>query len=208
MSHGKFIVVEGIDGSGKTTACQWIYEALSAQQECFATVEPRHAGTGADIRKILRGEALMPPPMILAAMFAIDRYHHTARIRERLEAGVHVICDRYLWSTYAYQVAARDLNRAFAVKHLHDDFYLAPDLVIYLDITPQAALTRLEARGGQSVFDNLDRVADAHNSYQVHLIENRAGFAPHTRLEIVYADAEPPIVKQRVLDALHRRNYL
>jgi len=155
---GRFIALEGIDGSGTTTQTARLVEALERHgTQALATCEPTAGPVGAFIRKALRrelrDEAGAPrtlPWSSMALLFAADRLDHVdSVIRPALESGVTVVCDRYVLSSLTYQSATspegdgalpwiRELN-ARAVR---------PDVTIVLDVSPDVARVRRMVRGG------------------------------------------------------------
>ena len=107
--HGKFVVYEGIDGSGTTTQAARLASYLRGRGvPVCETSEPTRGPFGAVIRQALEGR-LEVDERALAVAFAADRYDHlfsTDRgIVDRLKAGTWVICDRYVLSSLVYQTA-------------------------------------------------------------------------------------------------------
>jgi len=99
--EGLFVVFEGIDGSGKTTQAQMFASYLDSRSvsRTFLTAEPTDELVGRLIRKILLlGRETM------ACLFFADRSLHLAEIEPILKCGRNVVCDRYAYSTLAYQV--------------------------------------------------------------------------------------------------------
>lgn len=152
-ARGKFIVVEGIDGSGKTTLVTGISARLvelSKSIDVLTTREPtRHATT---IRAdMAAGTDENDDAEAYAKVFIADRKNHVqASIGPALRFGTHVVCDRYMGSTIAYQG-----NQGMDVKHLircHTGMPF-PDLTIILDLPAEAARARREAAGSTDVFD-------------------------------------------------------
>lgn len=149
--RGLFVVFEGIDGAGTTTQAQLLTQAISALGEvAHFTNEPSEGVIGALTRRALRGETLgregRPlPSEAIALMFAADRADHWRNeIEPRLARGEHVICDRYLYSSIAYQ----GLEHPEAwVRGLNNPFP-APDLLIYLQASASLGAERRAARGG------------------------------------------------------------
>ncbi len=143
-ARGAFIAFEGGDGVGKTTHIELLIQWLDEHGIAYlVTREPGGTELGERIREILlhggpiadRAEALL---------FAADRAHHVATVvRPALERGVHVITDRYLDSSVAYQGAGRKLDaveiRDVSLWATED---LLPDLTVLLDLTPEAARRR------------------------------------------------------------------
>lgn len=136
---GRFIVLEGIDGSGKTTLARRLAELFG---NTVITAEP----TPGPIGKVLRSGELGPvPPAAEALLFAADRAIHTAAIQQELAAGRWVICDRYFASTVAYQSAAGAADEEWLIA-MQAPAVIAPDAVLLLDLDPEQALARVDAR--------------------------------------------------------------
>ncbi len=154
LPRGVLLAFEGIDGSGKSTqASKFVAWARARGLEVIATREPTDGPWGKKIREA-RFTARMSPEDELAAFIADRQEHVAALIRPALARGALVVIDRYYYSTIAYQ-GARGLdprtllekNRAFAP---------VPDLVVLVDVDPQAALERIASRGqGTDLFENL-----------------------------------------------------
>ena len=104
---GKFIVVEGIDGSGSTTQAKLLCKYLESRgRTCFFTAEPSGGPIGKFIRDLLKQKENKPQLFfhILALTFAADRLcHYDLEILPKLKAGVDVISDRYVLSSLVYQ---------------------------------------------------------------------------------------------------------
>lgn len=159
----RFIVFEGIDGSGKSTVAKACLPLLG-EATAVLTEEPTNSWLGDAVR---RSHKLGENPVTEAFLFMADRASHVEEIREWLSDGRSVVCDRYYHSTVAYQSAAMmeeydsdpfdwllDINRRISIE---------PDIVFLLDIAPEAALSRVNRRGEQSKFerrDFLERVAE------------------------------------------------
>lgn len=145
--RGKFIVLEGGDGSGKSTAIRHLKEALKDERILF-TREPGGTPLGKTFREILLSEHMDALTELM--LFSADRREHLSQvIVPTLRSGVHVICDRFDASTYAYQVYARDKEKH---KHFFDMLNpeltreARPDLYIFLDVPTSVAKERMEAR--------------------------------------------------------------
>ena len=143
---GRFIAVEGLDGSGGTTQVGLLASRLRRQGvTVHLTREPSDGPVGQLIRATLRGQVDLPDP-VLPFLFAADRRHHLDReILPRLERGDWVISDRYLASSLAYQSLISTLDR---VAELNAEFPL-PDLTLYLDLSPAVCVERITTRGEQ-----------------------------------------------------------
>jgi dTMP kinase len=169
---GRFVVLEGIDGSGTTT--QAALAATGLRRKGFAvlqTQEPSEGPIGTLIRQALKGKlggpgrAGPPSEQTLALMFAADRLDHLeAEILPALHKGKVVICDRYLLSSLAYQGAAcpidwvEEINAAAA----------PPDLTIFLDVKTETAARRRASRGAsRELFETDERQRKVRRQYAV-----------------------------------------
>ncbi len=139
---GKLIVLEGIDGSGTTTQAARLGAHFGAR--VHVTREPSDGPIGAEIRKILRGAHAPVDPAAVALLFAADRVDHLAReIAGKLDAGVHVVSDRYLMSSLVYQGYSVQYDWVLTINQLARQ----PDLTILLDVPVEVAGERRRARG-------------------------------------------------------------
>ena len=146
MAQGKFIVFEGIDGAGKTTQIARLAEALSgAGRTVYTTAEPTESVIGDLLRAALSGKDDRTPAE-MAALFALDRIGHNREIAAQLAAGKDVICDRYYYSSLAYQGSLCDYEWVRRMNCSCPDIR-RPDLCVFLDLTTDQALSRIAVRG-------------------------------------------------------------
>ena len=144
---GAFVVLEGVDGSGKSTVCRRVAETLRSEGcRVETTAEPTSEGIGAFIRSGSAGRISQRAESLL---FIADRYEHTDSIERKVAEGAIVICDRYYASTIAYQSAKLDGDSADIgwLKGLCEPFVQRPDAVILLDVDPEVSMARVESRG-------------------------------------------------------------
>jgi len=178
---GAFVVLEGGDGSGKTTQARSLCSALRREgYKAHLTAEPSRSVVGRLIRRmLLHGEKTSPE--VEALLFAADRFLHLeSEIRPALAAGKTVVCDRYMYASFAYQGAQgvdskwlREINR-FAEKS---------DIALYLDVPAEMGLSRIRRR--KSVLENLRLQQRVREEY-LKLVQ--AG-------ELTLVDATQPIKK-------------
>lgn len=184
---GKFIVIEGIDGSGKTTLARRIAEAVGGAELTF---EPTKGPIGQALRSGAYGNI---PPAAEALLFAADRAIHTEEIKKKLDSGVWVICDRYLGSTVAYQSASfGDAADWDWLLRMQSKSVITPDLTILLDLDPETGLGRVNSRGEElSRFEKLDFLRKVREAY--------LRLADILDYEVVDASEPPETVAGKVL---------
>lgn len=149
---GTLIAIEGIDGAGTTTQAQLLGDWMAAQaMPAHVTCEPSDGPVGRLLRQILRHEVQQMDAAAIALLFAADRLHHVrAEIEPHRQQGQHVISDRYVYSSLAYQSV--ELEREWVASVNSRAF--EPDLTIYLRVTPTLAAERRDTRGGhQELFE-------------------------------------------------------
>jgi dTMP kinase len=152
-ARGKFIVLEGIDGSGTTTQGNLLVTALErAGIRAIFTHEPSKGPFGLCLRQLLSGAAEDPSCAwdCMALLFAADRLDHVAReIEPALASGITVICDRYDLSSLAYQSATSPAGEgALPWLRALNARALRPDLTLVLDLDADLAERRRALRGG------------------------------------------------------------
>jgi dTMP kinase len=146
LTRGRFVSLEGVDGSGKSTQAGLLAEALRARgHEVVLTREPGGTRMGERVRElILDSESPAASPATEALLFAAARAELVAEvIRPALEAGAWVVADRFIDSSLAYQGAARGLG-VDAVWRANADALgsCMPDLTVLLDLPVDVAWRR------------------------------------------------------------------
>lgn len=153
MSRGKFIVFEGLEGAGKTSAVQTVLVELEKSGITNPVLTREPGGTpGAEVlRQLIKDGAsneILVPEAELLVLYAARIQLVEKVIRPALDAGHWVIGDRHDLSTQAYQGAGRQLDPDFI--HLLKKKVLGnfvPDLTFYLDLPPTEGLKRVRERG-------------------------------------------------------------
>ena len=164
-SRGRFITLEGPEGSGKTTAARHLAAWLRGRgRTVVLTQEPGGTPLGDEIRRIvlhMRGMSDDLDPRADALLYAAGRAQHVERvIRPALERGEWVVCARYLDSSLAYQGAG--YGNDMADLRRHQDFAtggLLPDLTLLLDVPVEVGLERTRRRAEWNRFEDTEEVA-------------------------------------------------
>ena len=160
MAPGRFITLEGGEGTGKSTLARGLAEALRARGADVLTTREPGGAPGADaIRELLvQGDANKWSATEEALLFAAARLNHlTHTVRPHLARGVWVISDRYYDSTRAYQVAAGGLAPSVLDQLNALIEAPAPDLTLVLDLDPSSGLARSRgAEAGEDRFEKKD----------------------------------------------------
>jgi dTMP kinase len=145
MSTGLFIVIEGIDGTGKSTQAQRLGEWFAAQgREVVLSREPTAGPWGKKVRESAATGRLSPQDEL--EYFLNDRRQHVEELIEpSLAAGKVVILDRYYFSTMAYQ-GARGFD-PLEIRKKNEAFAPVPNLLLILDLDVDSALLRIGSRG-------------------------------------------------------------
>lgn len=166
---GKFFVFEGIDGSGKSTQVKLLAKSLEENgHKVYTTCEPTDGAIGKFIREILRG-GIKASEKTIAALFLADRLDHLENelngLRQKVDEGYIVICDRYYFSSYAYHSAHVPLSWVIEANSVCADI-LKPTLNLFLDISPQKSLERIQAgREDFELFENEERLTTTRTQY-------------------------------------------
>ncbi|WP_031564916.1 dTMP kinase [Rheinheimera texasensis] len=186
MKQGRFVVIEGLEGAGKTTAIQTVQQWLQEQgHPLVQTREPGGTPLAEQIRTLVKSvqQERVSPVTELLLMYAARAQLLDNVIRPALERGDWVLADRHDLSSRAYQGGGRQIPdevldpiRQLVLADLR------PDLTLYLDIDPVIGLERARARG------ELDRIE-----------QEQLGFFQRARAKyLAIASSEPNIV---VIDA-------
>jgi len=172
---GKFIVFEGIDGAGKTTQVNLLLEKLEKEgKSAYLTAEPTDLPTGRELRRVLSGE-VKKSDCEIAALFTLDRIAHNkdavAGIERVLAAGYDVICDRYYYSTLAYQGFSTDYEWVKSMNVGCPEIR-RPDLCIFLDLTPEESLERIQkGRDKLEIYENVETLTKVRDAFHKALTD-------------------------------------
>jgi dTMP kinase len=166
LKKGLLIVLEGIDGSGKTTQARRLVRALRrAGLEAVSFREPTRGRWGREIRnKARRPDSLTPEGEL--DLFLKDRQENVSKnLLPSLRRKKTVVLDRYYFSTIAYQ-GAKGISRE-RIRRLNEEFAPRPDLVFILDVDPRRGLGRIEGRPAKEpLFERKEYLARVRRIFQ------------------------------------------
>ncbi len=167
MEHsGKFIVLEGPDGSGKTTQIGRIETYLRERGADFiSTREPGGVQVAEKIRSVILDVDNAMSGLTECLLYAAARREHLMqKVIPALERGKIVICDRYVMSSLSYQGYGRELGEAVLDINKRainvDGVEYWPNMNIYLDVTPEVGLQRIHAKHAGREINRLDLEAE------------------------------------------------
>jgi dTMP kinase len=199
VSHGRFIALEGIDGSGKSTQCRLLAQALRERGRTVTeTREPGGTPFGEQMREVLLGTdrgALSDAAEVY--LFAAARAQLVAQVvRPALERGEWVVCDRFLDSSLAYQGVGRgvgidavDQANALAVAGCLPDVTIIVDMPLAVAMVRRGLGDRIEAEGGSFH----ERVAEGYRELATRYPD---------RIRVVPGSGTPRDVHARVIAEL------
>lgn len=158
--RGRFLVIDGGDGSGKGTAIDALKARFPDPSVVRFTREPGGTPYAEDIRTLILGNphAKDADANTMFSLFLAARCDHVAKlIRPTIMSGAHVISDRFDASTFSFQIWAQGGHHLRSIfEETHETFFgdVKPDLYIYMDVDPEEGLRRTAKRGGRTHFDD------------------------------------------------------
>jgi dTMP kinase len=191
---GRFLVLEGIDGSGTTTQVAHLAAALRAEgHSVWTTREPTDGPVGMLLRQALTRQLPGLSDAALALLFAADRMHHLATVVEpALAEGQVVISDRYVLSSLAYQ----GLRVPMAWVEGLNARARRPDLTLFLEVAPGVARLRRQGRGGPAELFDDDRLQiRIARAYGRLVRRHQRGY----RIRRIDGEAPPEVVTRALL---------
>jgi dTMP kinase len=202
MNKGKFIVIEGIEGAGKSSAISVIEAVLNKHNIAFIkTREPGGTPLAEALRDIVKSashEEVLTQETELLLMYASRSQLLANRILPALAKGTWVIGDRHDLSSRAYQGGGRQFDDT--IMNAIADVTLkgfTPDLTLYLDIAPELGLARAQARG------ELDRIELEKIEFFQRVRNKYLNLAKESNTtEIIDASQDMQVVHKNVSDAV------
>ncbi len=163
-----FIVLEGLDGAGTTTQMKKLDARLHQSgipHEIEA--EPTDGPVGRLVREILKGTYSVAP-WSLALLYAADRNEHVLHLKKEIAQGKLVICDRYFYSSLAYQGVTCNSDAVWSLNKT----YPHPAVILYVDTPVEECLKRIDHRGEErELFEKREYLVKVREGYE-HALAN------------------------------------
>ncbi|WP_028609546.1 dTMP kinase [Paenibacillus harenae] len=207
MKKGVFITIEGGEGAGKSTLIEQLSNTMIQKGRLVMTTrEPGGIPIAEQIRSVIldRGNITMDARTEALLYAAARRQHLVEKVVPALEKGTHVICDRFVDSSLAYQGYARGLGmdevwaiNSFAIQNL------MPDLTIYMDASPEIGLSRIK----QSAEREVNRLDLEKRSFHERVREGYMQLLKKhpDRIVLINAEQSPEKVFCDVLTVIEQR---
>ena len=169
--EAKFITLEGIEGSGKTSSIKSITDLLDNKKISYVvTREPGGSSIGSELRSILLDPKTEISSEVELLLMLADRKDHVEKvILPNLENGNWVISDRFMDSSIAYQGGGRKLDKKMIDSFSKNLNLPNPDLTLLFDVPVEISLSRVKARGELDRFEQ--EKLDFHNRIREAYLE-------------------------------------
>ena len=209
--EGKFIVLEGIDGCGKTTQlnklAEWLPRSglINNNNSLITTREPGGTILGREIRDIILNNNKLNSPSILTELllYAADRAEHISKIiLPGLKNGDWIISDRFSGSTLAYQGYGREINIDI-IKNLENIVCqnIKPDLTFFLEISPEESILRRKNKVADRIeSEGLEFLKKVNHGFKIIALENK--------WEIIKASEDLNSISKQIQTSLINKFYL
>ena len=196
-ARGKFIVLEGLDGSGKTSLLGTLGAKLAELGVRYREErEPTDGALGTLARDAVKKKLCLETES-LALLFAADRYEHvTGVVLPALAQGIHVLCDRFVFSNVAYQGLSMSMEEIIGYNRAAIEKCM-PDLTVFVDVSPAECVRRMNA--SRTLRELYDEVGERLRSNYLSALEL---LGEKNRLLIVDGNGEPEQVWQRIWAAV------
>ena len=206
--NGKFIVLEGIDGCGKTTQinklCRWLPKSglIQKNSTLIKTREPGGSILGREIRDMILNNNKLNTPSNLTELllYFADRAEHISKIiLPELQNGNWIVSDRFSGSTLAYQGYGREMNIDI-IKKLENIVCqnIRPDLTIFLDISPEESILRRKNKVADRIeSEGLEFLKKVNNGFKLIALENN--------WEIIEASDDLNLISQQIQTLLLKK---
>ncbi|CAE6513825.1 unnamed protein product [Rhizoctonia solani] len=165
MVRGAFIVIEGLDRSGKSTQCARMVSRIEGQGKAVKSIKfpDRTTEIGKLIDAYLQSKAEVDDHTI-HLLFSANRWELASSIKSLLGSGTNIVCDRYAYSGLAFSAAKQKPNLSYEWCLGPDIGLPAPDAAFFLEVSP--AVARQRGGYGQERYENEEMQAAVRQTFQ------------------------------------------
>ena len=170
VSPGRLIVLEGIDGTGKSFVSRKVVEHLEGREiSAIATSEPTEGAVGRLIKRVTEDGV---DPYTELFLFMADRADHVRWMSARMREGNWVVCDRYAMSSAAYQGTyleeeweTKGRDPVAWIMEMHRQWWISPDLTFIIVDDIDRCLERVGKRGPLTKFERREYLKRVQENY-------------------------------------------
>ncbi|MCB1325473.1 MAG: dTMP kinase [Spirochaetales bacterium] len=174
--RGSFVVIEGIDGSGKSTLIRGLQHRLAAERQAGRVAffrEPTDGPIGREIREHLKRASELDPEQWLDLFFRDRAENLREHVEPALQRGILVIQDRYFFSTAAYQGRTDGITASAIIERSVAAGFPLPELLLFLRIAPGEAMARIRDRSNLTEsFESQSQLEAIDSRYRSVLPDN------------------------------------
>ncbi|MFP3289872.1 MAG: dTMP kinase [Candidatus Nanopusillus acidilobi] len=197
----KYIAIEGIDGSGKTTIANLLYNELSKKyNKIILMKEPYDKDLSKKIKEIIlkEHEKNLDYGYLLALLFTADRSIKNIDLKKYLNDGYIIISDRSIYSSFSYQILYEGIDIEW-LKCI-SKYIIKPDITFVLDIDPKIAMERINSRGKSiTSYENIEFLKKVRENF-LKLKE----IFPEDKIIYINGEEKPEDILNKILNIIER----
>jgi len=197
----KYIAIEGIDGSGKTTIANLLYNELSKKyNKIILMKEPYDKDLSKKIKEIIlkEHEKNLDYGYLLALLFTADRSIKNIDLKKYLNDGYIIISDRSIYSSFSYQILYEGIDIEW-LKCI-SKYIIKPDITFVLDIDPKIAMERINSRGKSiTSYENIEFLKKVRENF-LRLKE----IFPEDNIIYINGEEKPEDILNKILNIIER----
>ncbi len=197
----RYIAIDGIDGSGKTTIANLLYNELSKKyNKVILMKEPYDNDLSKKIKEIIskEHEKNLDYGYLLSLLFTADRSIKNIDLKKHLNSGYIVISDRSVYSTFSYQILYEEMDIEWLKcisKHI-----IRPDITFILDIDPKIAIERITSRGKSTTsYENVEFLKKVRENF-LKLKE----IFPNDNIIYINGEEKPEKILNKILNIIEK----
>lgn len=209
---GKFIVIEGLDGTGKSSVINEIKNLLNDDDTIVFTREPGglNNSIAENIRNLILEESNEIDPLTEAYLFSASRAKHTNEIKRLLDEGKTIICDRYVYSSLYYQGIMKELGTqtVFNINKIALN-NIKPDMILYFIASDEVRKSRMMKRNNLNRIDKEIMKISSFDATIKYLNVIHSYKQKSTKVEIIdTSSTTPDEAAQKMLQILTDNKYI